>query len=128
MKKPTSHNPRTLERLRQLGYTAEMVEKTIRIPGGRTFKRDLFGCIDVVGIRPGVGTLGVQCCSAGDHADRRTKAINEPDLITWLAAGNRFEVWSWKKNARGRWEVRVEELTGVQVLNERSEMAKEEAA
>lgn len=132
MKKPTSHNPRTLERLRELGYTPEIVEQTIRIPArpgkpALTFKRDLFGCIDVLGIRAGYPNLGVQVCSLGDHSKRHTKAIAEADLITWLAGGNKFEIWSWSKNAQGRWTVRVEELTGVQVMNERRE-AQEEAA
>ena len=45
---------RALKHLRSLGYTAQVVEQNIRIPGKGMFKRDLFNCIDIVGVRAGV--------------------------------------------------------------------------
>ena len=48
----TSPTSRSLVELRRLGFTAEKVEQ--RLP--RCFvTKDLFGCIDIVGIRAGGG-------------------------------------------------------------------------
>jgi hypothetical protein len=93
---------RTLARLRELGYRADVVER--RLP--RCFiTRDLFGCIDVVAVRPGE-VLGVQCTSASHLAARLRKARAAPGLRAWLAAGAHFEVWGWaKRRPRGRRKV-----------------------
>ncbi len=112
-KRGQSPTSRSLALLRKLGYTAGVVEK--RLPFGRVTV-DLFGCIDIAGIRADVvGVLGVQATSGANHASRRTKAIAEPRLRTWLQARNQFEVWSWmRRGARGArklWEVRREALT-----------------
>ena len=109
---------RTMRELRNRGMVCAVVERFNQHAGPHGVRQDLFGIIDIIAVRPGLPTLGVQVCSATDHARRRTKAIEEARLITWLAAGNRFEVWSWKKTKR-RWQLRREELTGVQVMNER---------
>jgi hypothetical protein len=70
----------------------------------------LFGCIDVVAVRRGEqGVLGVQATTAKNVAARVCKAKAQPDLRTFLAAGNRFQVHGWYKRA-GRWEVRIVEL------------------
>lgn len=110
MSTPTS---RTLDRLRSEGWIPEVVEQKIHIPGPkpRMFKRDLFGCIDVIACHKKLGqTLGVQCTTGDNHAARRTKALAEPRLKTWLLCGNRFEVWSWRK-VDGRWQVRQEAVS-----------------
>jgi hypothetical protein len=75
---------------------------------------DLFGIIDVIAARPGFGVLGVQVTSGSNHAARRTKALAEPRLRTWVGSGGRFELWSYsKKGERGKrklWTLRREEL------------------
>lgn len=107
--KPTQ---RTLDRLKALGFTAGNVERRNRYSGKTN---DLFGCIDIVAAREGVGVLGIQACAGASHAARRTKSLAEPRLRAWLEAGARFEIWSWaKRGARGKrklWELRREELT-----------------
>jgi hypothetical protein len=108
---PTS---RALRDLRQLGFIADKVEQ--RLP--KCFiTRDLFGCIDIVAVREGVGILGVQATSnnGGNHSARRIKAIAEPRLRNWLLAGGRFEIWSYaKQGARGErkiWTLRRDPVT-----------------
>jgi hypothetical protein len=75
---------------------------------------DLFGVIDLVAVKQGVGIIGIQACAGGSHAARRAKAQAEPRLLEWLLSGGRFEVWSVaKQGARGKrkvWTVRREEL------------------
>jgi hypothetical protein len=104
---------RTLQHLKKLGYTAQVVEQTIR-GKGMVFKRDLFGCIDVLALGNGV-TLGVQACAGASHAARLTKAKQQPALPRWLFCGNRFEVWSWaKQGPRGKrkvWTLRRESVS-----------------
>lgn len=120
MSSPTA---RTLSEAANLGYEAEVVEKTIHVPGGRTFKRDLFGVIDVLAVSA-TETLGIQASSGDHHAHRRDKALAEKRLAIWLALpGRRFEIWTFAKRRtlgltkagkRGRrkvWTLRREEIT-----------------
>ena len=77
----------------------------------RSITRDFLGVVDVIGAKAGEPILAVQTTCASNAAARLTKARAELRLRAWLAAGGRFEVWSWGKRA-GRWEVRRVELTG----------------
>ncbi len=85
-------NARTMEYLRKRGWTCAVTETWIPKCQSR---RDLFGCVDVVGLRE--VTLGVQATTVSNVAARRTKAAALPALLAWLRAGNLFEVWGWKK-------------------------------
>lgn len=108
----SSPTQRALKDLRALGFQAQVVEKYNAFARIRI---DLFGCIDIVAVREGVGILGVQACAAASHAARMTKAKAEPKLRLWLAAGARFEVWSYglkgAKGKRKKYTLRREELT-----------------
>jgi hypothetical protein len=101
-----SPTQRTLRLLRAEGWAAEVVERWL--PGANV-RRDLFGCVDVVAVRPGQ-VLGVQCCTAGDVSKRLDKARACPGLRDWLASGAVFAVWGWsKRGPRGQrktWQVR----------------------
>lgn len=105
---PTS---RTLQHCeKKLGWIAGVVER--RIP--RVFiTKDLFGCIDVVAIA-GSQIVGIQATTGAHHADRRAKALAEPRLRAWLAAGAGFEIWTWSKRGeegkRKLWTLRREPL------------------
>lgn len=114
-RKPVSVGSKTLAECRKRGWNAQNVEQTIRIPGGRTFKRDLFGVIDIVALN-GNQTIGIQAtATSAHHAHRMDKAFAEPRLRAWLVAGNKFFVWSWSmQGARGetkRWKLREEEIS-----------------
>lgn len=113
----SSPTQRSLKELKKLGFTAGITEKWN--PHAH-IRQDLFGCLDLVAMRPGVGIVGIQACAGASHAARRTKMLAEPRLRTWLESGGRAEVWSWaKQGARGKrkvWtlrrdEIRVDELT-----------------
>jgi hypothetical protein len=93
---------RTLALLRREGYIAAVVERWLPVANVR---RDLFDCIDVLGVKPGEPTIGVQATTAGHVAHRLAKAKALPQLRTWLACGHVFEVWGWALRA-GRWTVR----------------------
>ncbi len=84
-----------------------MVERWIG--GGRIkVRKDLFGFLDVVVLDGRPGLLGIQCTS-GSNVSSRVKKIRDevwPAAEAWLLAGNRIEVWGWRKKA-GRWGVRV---------------------
>lgn len=105
MSSPTS---RTLELLREEGWTAQVVERWN--PHSRT-RLDLFGCIDVIAVHPERGTLAVQACAVSSQAARVAKVMDEWRMRICLAAGWRVEVWAWgkRKKKRGgkamRWHV-----------------------
>ena len=68
-------------------------------------RQDLFGVVDVIGIREGE-TLAVQATS-GSNVAARVKKIAESDATPVIrAAGWRFAVHGWRKGANGRWACR----------------------
>jgi len=108
---------RSLAVLREMGYAAEVVERFI--PHTKT-RKDLFGVGDVLAIHPREGILLVQCTSGANHAARVKKANAEPRLAVWLAAGGKFQVWSWrlagKAGKRKRWTLRTEFVTPTEIV------------
>ena len=108
-----SPTARSLDRLRKMGYTAEVVEKYNAFTKQR---KDLFGCIDIVGItEQTAGVLGIQATTTSHMGARIQKSMAEPRLTVWLKNGNRFIVWGWsKKGPRGKrklWELSEKEMT-----------------
>ena len=104
MKSPTA---RTLERLRKVGWTAQVVERWNAYAKVRV---DLFGVIDVVAIDSSVGIVGIQATSGSNMSARLKKSEAEPRLLTWLQSGGKFFVYGWRKLKKSnRWEVRVVE-------------------
>ena len=101
-----SPSARTLGLLRKEGYMAGTVER--RLPRGFTTV-DLFGCIDILAVRPGSPVLGVQATSQSNTSARFKKSIAVPQLRIWLEAGCVFEVWGWSLRGaagiRKRWGV-----------------------
>ena len=106
-----SPTQRALKQLRDLGFTCGIVEKWNMHTKQR---QDLFGCIDLICVRDGVGIVGVQATSGTNHSARREKSIAEPRLREGLEAGGRFEIVSFsKRGERGKrklWTMRREEL------------------
>lgn len=86
-------NKRTLDYLRKRGWTCAITETWVPKINVR---RDLFHCIDVLGLRENE-CLGVQATTASNVAARKKKSAGLPELRAWLEAGNDFEVWGWKK-------------------------------
>lgn len=98
----TSPTQRSLKHLRQLGYLAEVTEKTIP----RVFiKKDLFGFIDVLAVRKGE-VLGVQVTSGSNVASRVNKIAHHDNVGAVRDANIRILVHGWRKNAKGRWILR----------------------
>jgi hypothetical protein len=98
MSSPTS---RSLEDLRDRGYTAEVVEKWI--PATRR-RKDLFGFGDILALRPGEVTI-VQTTSDDNVAARISKIQEAEHLPAVRAAGVRILVHGWRKVGR-RWRLR----------------------
>jgi hypothetical protein len=98
---------RTLDRLKQLGYTAEVVERWLPIPG-RQVRRDFLGCIDIIAVgRRDPRILAVQATSLTNVAARVAKARKESRLTAWLQSGAAFQVWGWHQQADGCWEPKI---------------------
>ena len=85
---------RSLAVLREMNYVVQVVEQYNRFSKTRL---DLYGCIDILAVHPEHGILGVQATTTSNAAARVSKALAEPRLVTWLAAGASFEVWGWAK-------------------------------
>lgn len=119
-RKPKGPSPtkRTLDECRRKGWLAGVVERFVMFPppGHRV---DLFGFVDVVVVEPGRGgILAIQATSdnGGNFAGRIRKIVSEctPEARQLLEAGNRIEVWAWKKHDRPMerrwWRPKVREI------------------
>ena len=104
MSSPTA---RSLDRLRKMGYRAQVVEHWNPFAKRRV---DLFGFIDVLAIREGE-ILGVQATTMDNRSKRVEKIRTHESVPAWLSAGGLLEVWAWRrlKVKRGgkafRWEL-----------------------
>ena len=103
-----SPTQRSLRKLRDLGYTCAVVANW---NSHAHIRQDLFGCIDILAVRPGE-ILGVQATTAPNAAAHVTKAKAEPRLWLWLEARCLFEVWAWRKGKRGDGALRRIPITG----------------
>lgn len=103
---------RTLAHARKLGFLIGVVERYNSFTRQRA---DLFGFVDLIACRPGVGVIGIQATTGDHHAERKAKILTNPDLPTILASGLRVELWTWSKRGdRGKrkcWTLRREEIT-----------------
>ena len=104
---------RSLEVLREMGYTAEVVERWV--PRTR-IRRDFAGFADILAFQFPWGILAIQATTGSNAAAREKKARAEPRLALWLRAGGKAEVWSWaKKGPRGKrklWTLTRRDLAG----------------
>lgn len=107
----SSPTQRSMKYLRELGYTPWIVEQNIRIPGKGMFKRDLYNCIDIIGIRPGMPVLGIQCTSHSNLAARVKKCTELGQ--EWLATGcTQLQCWAWRKlNGKRELQLDKREIT-----------------
>ena len=107
----------SLKLLKKEGYTAQVVESWVPVAHVR---RDLFGIIDILAIKPGVfGVLGIQCTSFSNMGARLKKAGVNKHLLTWYKTGNNFEVWGSHK-VDGKWVIEKKELVEKKFLPDTS--------
>jgi hypothetical protein len=88
---------RTVAALTKDGWMSQRVESY------NTFshhKNDLFGIIDVLAVRPGYPTRGIQVTSHANASTRMNKILGSPAAGILLASGWWLEVWGWKKDGR----------------------------
>lgn len=97
------------------GYHVEVVEQNIRA-GATTFKRDLFGFGDLIGIRRGE-VLIVQTTTSGNMASRVRKIAESKLIAKVREAGIRVVVHGWRaktsdaKATAAEWVLRIEDLS-----------------
>jgi hypothetical protein len=83
---------RATKHLVELGFTPWTVERNIT----KFLKRDLFNCIDILGINAEGVTIALQVTSHSNHAARATKVRDSEYLALMVGAGWVVEVWSYK--------------------------------
>ena len=102
----TSPTQRTLKRMREQGWAAEVVEKWIP---GANIRRDLYGFIDIIGIS-GNETLAVQTTSYANISSRVKKITEHENVGIVRDAGWCIQVWGWRK-VKNRWQVKIVDLS-----------------
>lgn len=97
---------RSLAALRELGYLVEVVEKWNSFTRTR---KDLWGWADLLAIRRGE-VLAVQVTSTG--VSSRIKKIMDSETIGRVReAGIRIEVHGHRKNSKGKYVMKVVDLS-----------------
>jgi hypothetical protein len=97
---------RSLAALRELGYLVEVVEKWNSFTRTR---KDLWGWADLLALRRGE-VLAVQVTSEG-VANRVKKVTDSETIARVREAGVRVEVHGWRKNSKGKYVMRVVDLS-----------------
>ena len=105
-----SPTARTLAEMRKRGY--ELVQVVEHWNSFARRRVDLYGIIDVVCCGgPGNEIVGVQATS-GDNVAHRVAKITDSDALPVLRkVGIRVLVHGWRKNAKGRFELREVDLS-----------------
>lgn len=102
-----SPTQRSLEYLREQGYHCEVVE---RWNPWTKQRRDLWTWCDILAIRKDE-VLAVQVTS-GSHVAERIRKIQNSDTVSKVRdAGIRIEIHGWSKNAKGKYVIRVEDIS-----------------
>lgn len=98
MAKRYPYTRKTLELLRDQGYKVGIVEKVIP----RVFiKKDLFGIIDIIAIKPGE-IIGVQSTSWNKRLEHLATIRCSENTVPWLESGAKLLLVSWKKRRCGK--------------------------
>lgn len=97
-KKGKSPTQRTLEVLRAEGWTADVVERWMKMPkhpaGG--FRKDFLGLIDIVAVKPGEPVLFVQVTDATSKSSHIAK-MNANEHLPVLRLCGRVQLRCWRK-------------------------------
>lgn len=101
-----SPTQRSLEYLRELGYHCEIVEKWNSFTKQR---KDLWGWCDILAIRKDE-VLAVQV-TASAVADRIKKIQDSTTVALVRDAGIRIEVHGHRKNSKGKYVMRIVDLS-----------------
>jgi len=95
---------RTLRRLRDAGWTAQVVERWNAHARRRV---DLFNCIDILAVHPdGPCIMGVQATTRPNVPARVNKILATPQAEAWVRSGGLLHVWGWYRTkllTDGRW-------------------------
>jgi hypothetical protein len=102
-----SPTERSLKYLREQGYLAEVVE---RFNSFTKQRKDLWGWCDIIAIRKDE-VLAVQVTSSSNVSARIHK-IQDSDTVAKVREANiRIEVHGWGKNSKGRYVMRIEDIS-----------------
>lgn len=89
------------------GYLVAITEKWNQFA---RIRQDLFGFVDLIGIKDGE-TLAVQTTSGSNVSARVKKIADHENVGAVRAAGWKIVCHGWSKNAKGRWTLREVDLS-----------------
>jgi len=101
---PTQRSKAYLE---NAGYLVAITERWN--PHARV-RQDLFGFIDMLAVKEGE-ILGVQTTSRSNMSARARKIAEHPNVAAVRKAGMRLEVHGWAKDTKGRWAIKIQDVS-----------------
>ena len=112
-----SNTSRTLDYLRQQGWSADKVEQFTAYAGKHGQRKDMFGFADIVALGEG-SIIAVQSCGQAFAEHHRKITEDErvaPNALLWVQNGGKLILIGWRKVKlkRGgkamRWQPRIKE-------------------
>jgi hypothetical protein len=86
--------------LKDQGYIVSKVEQYNKFS---QHKKDLFGFIDILAIKPGE-ILGIQATGWTFHGSHANNYLNNPkiskNIEIWLSTGAKFEIWAYNNETK----------------------------
>jgi hypothetical protein len=98
-----SPQARAIQRMREMGYAVETVEQVKRVPG-KTWRVDLFGAFDLLGVNGEGEVMAVQVTSRSNVSARVRKLADLP-VLDWLRKAE-WSLWVWgygRTITKGEW-------------------------
>ncbi len=120
---------RTLSYLKEGGFTVGTVERFVNAKSfhGSGHRRDLFGCIDLIAVRPQM-ILAVQSTGTGwsSHWKKMVEGSGRPGAMLWLSGGSPLLLIGWRPlkggyQPRVHWFLPEDFLLGCKMDRHRSE-------
>ncbi len=130
MKITMTPSQRTTSYLQERGYRLGTTERHISPKDmiGPGYKKDLFGVIDLIAIRPGFPPVGVQSTGTdwSGHWKKILAGNSRPGALDWLATRSPLMLIGWRKLAAGyqpreHWFLPVDFLVGCSIDRHRTE-------
>jgi hypothetical protein len=125
---------RTLKANRDIERECGIVERWQQFGGKFGVRQDLFGFIDIIGIDPDQGIIGIQS-TGQDWSGHVKKIIDKKEIVSKWLVHAKLELWSWRKVKKKRggkamiWKARIGDFKldtdGKLIIEERSSESSE---
>jgi len=97
---------RTLKYIKDLGLTADIVERFIKPKGTYGFRKDYLNFADIIAFSEADGIIAIQSTVYKELKRHKDKYKNNHYINLWLKSGGKFWIIAWKKVKKSKTDKR----------------------